>query len=196
MLWVCLQWIYNFTQLQEEHSVPTSYVQAASMLQEQSINTEFLKYDIINLAHVTTMQELSKAINSDAGNKKTGRLLAVKCDVSQEEDVKAAFQRAQAEFGGVDVCVNNAGLAHNAPLLSGNTSDWKNMLDVRKLEFIENSSYLVTLCGGVCAGLACQTFMAVGDWERLCACFTGWIRIQIIKIPFLSKMSPGQRGDL
>lgn len=44
--------------------------------------------------------------------------------------MKAAFQKARDEFGGVDVCVNNAGLAHNAPLLSGATSDWKNMLDV------------------------------------------------------------------
>ncbi len=55
----------------------------------------------------------------------------MQCDVSQEDQVKAAFQRAQAVFGGVDVCVNNAGLAHDAPLLSGTTSDWKNMLDVR-----------------------------------------------------------------
>ena len=58
--------------------------------------------------------------------------MAVKCDVSQEEEVKVAFKKARAEFGGVDVCVNNAGLAHNAPLLSGATSDWKSMLDVRK----------------------------------------------------------------
>ena len=34
-------------------------------------------------------------------------------------------------FGGVDVCVNNAGLAHDAPLFSGTTSDWKEMLEVR-----------------------------------------------------------------
>ena len=54
----------------------------------------------------------------------------MKCDVSREEEVKTAFQLAQAEFGGVDVCVNNAGLAHVAPLLSGTTNDWKEMLDV------------------------------------------------------------------
>ncbi|ORU93743.1 MAG: hypothetical protein A6F71_09015 [Cycloclasticus sp. symbiont of Poecilosclerida sp. M] len=70
---------------------------------------------------------MSKEISGVDG---VGKLLAVKCDVSKEEEVKATFQRAQAEFGGVDVCVNNAGLAHNAPLLSGATSDWKNMLDV------------------------------------------------------------------
>ena len=70
---------------------------------------------------------MSKEISRVDG---VGKLLAVKCDVSKEEEVKATFQRAQAEFGGVDVCINNAGLAHNAPLLSGATNDWKNMLDV------------------------------------------------------------------
>lgn len=54
----------------------------------------------------------------------------MKCDVRVEDDVKAVFQKAVAEFGGVDVCVNNAGLAHDAPLLSGATSNWKEMLDV------------------------------------------------------------------
>lgn len=80
--------------------------------------------------NVGKIEELSEVINK-AG--KSGRLIAVKCDVSQEDEVKAAFQKARDEFGGVDVCINNAGLAHNAPLLSGATSDWKNMLDVNVL---------------------------------------------------------------
>ena len=40
------------------------------------------------------------------------------------------FAAAKAQFGGIDVCVNNAGLAHDAPLLSGSTDDWRNMLEV------------------------------------------------------------------
>ena len=76
------------------------------------------------------IQDLSKVM-SEANA--PGRLVAVKCDVSQEEEVKVAFKKAQAEFGGVDVCVNNAGVGHDAPLLSGATSDWKSMLDVRTL---------------------------------------------------------------
>ncbi|MED6269316.1 hypothetical protein CHARACLAT_031812 [Characodon lateralis] len=36
----------------------------------------------------------------------------------------------QSAAQGVDVCINNAGLAHPEPLLSGKTSGWKNMLDV------------------------------------------------------------------
>ena len=56
--------------------------------------------------------------------------MAVKCDVAKEDEVKAMFAMAKAQFGGIDVCVNNAGLAHDAPLLSGTTDDWRNMLEV------------------------------------------------------------------
>ena len=51
----------------------------------------------------------------------------------KEEDVQAAFEAAKDKFGGVDVCISNAGLAHNAPLLSGSTSDWKEMAEVGEL---------------------------------------------------------------
>ena len=57
--------------------------------------------------------------------------MAVKCDVSKEDEVKAMFAAAKAEFGGVDMCVNNAGFALDAPLLSGSTEDWRSMLEVR-----------------------------------------------------------------
>lgn len=41
------------------------------------------------------------------------------------------FSAIKTLLQGVDVCINNAGLAHNEPLLSGRTEGWKNMLDVR-----------------------------------------------------------------
>ncbi|XP_047217740.1 dehydrogenase/reductase SDR family member 11-like isoform X3 [Girardinichthys multiradiatus] len=43
------------------------------------------------------------------------------------------FAAVKAKHKGVDVCINNAGLAHPEPLLSGKTSSWKNMLDVSVL---------------------------------------------------------------
>lgn len=41
------------------------------------------------------------------------------------------FAAIKAQHGGVDVCINNAGLAHPETLLNGKTSGWKNMMDVR-----------------------------------------------------------------
>ena len=76
--------------------------------------------------HTRTHQALATELEGTA----VGKLVAVKCDVKKEEDIKATFEVAKKEFGGVDVCVSNAGLAHNAPLLSGSTEDWRDMLEV------------------------------------------------------------------
>lgn len=54
----------------------------------------------------------------------------MRCDVTNEEEIKCVFSVAKTQFGGIDVCVNNAGLAHNAPLLTGETNEWRQMLEV------------------------------------------------------------------
>jgi 3-oxoacyl-[acyl-carrier protein] reductase len=43
-------------------------------------------------------------------------VIAVKADVSRADEVRAMFDRAQHEFGGIDVLVNNAGIMQLAPL--------------------------------------------------------------------------------
>ena len=40
------------------------------------------------------------------------------------------FAEIKEKYGGVDVCINNAGLAHPSNLLEGETEDWRHMLDV------------------------------------------------------------------
>ena len=95
------------------------------------------------------MQRLSESLSSTAGG---GKLVAMKCDVCNEDEIKSVFSSAKDQFGGIDVCINNAGLAHNAPLLTGDTKDWKNMLDVIKytcrLLIIGSSSLLIGQCVG------------------------------------------------
>ena len=89
-----------------------------------------VSYPSLQVALSKYFLSLTQGLAKTLSGENVGRLVAVKCDVSIEEEVKAAFEKAETEFGGVDVCINNAGLAHNAPLLTGATSDWKNMLDV------------------------------------------------------------------
>ncbi|KAM9318986.1 dehydrogenase/reductase SDR family member 11-like [Pholidichthys leucotaenia] len=60
----------------------------------------------------------------------SGVLVPIKCDLSKEEEILSMFAAIKGQYKGVDVCINNAGLAHPEPLLSGKTSGWKNMLDV------------------------------------------------------------------
>lgn len=56
--------------------------------------------------------------------------MTVTCDVSKESDVQSMFSQINEKYGGVDVCINNAALLLNAPLLTGSTADWQSMVDV------------------------------------------------------------------
>jgi len=62
-----------------------------------------------------------------------GEMFPIQCDVTEESQVLEMFSFIKQKFGTLQVCVNNAGLAHHAPLLSGETKHWKNMLDVNVL---------------------------------------------------------------
>ncbi|KAL8199167.1 UNVERIFIED_CONTAM: Dehydrogenase/reductase SDR member 11 [Gekko kuhli] len=59
-----------------------------------------------------------------------GTLVPYKCDLSVEEEILSMFSAIKTLHQGVDVCVNNAGLARPEPLLSGKTEGWRTMLDV------------------------------------------------------------------
>jgi NAD(P)-dependent dehydrogenase (short-subunit alcohol dehydrogenase family) len=53
--------------------------------------------------------EVERAVSEMAGAGE-GRVAGAACDVRDYEEVKALFEHAAAEFGGVDVLVNNAGV--------------------------------------------------------------------------------------
>jgi len=63
----------------------------------------------------------------------SGSVLTRACDLRDEAQILAAFDAARERFGGVDVLVNNAGLGRRAPLSSGATEDWREMLEVNVL---------------------------------------------------------------
>jgi rhamnulose-1-phosphate aldolase/alcohol dehydrogenase len=52
------------------------------------------------------------------------RVLGVAVDVSDEQSVAAALDATVLRFGGLDIVVNNAGLASSAPLLETETADY------------------------------------------------------------------------
>ena len=63
----------------------------------------------------------------------SGELMPLAADLRDESQIQAMFERVRAEWGGVDVIVNNAGLGHAAPLVSGSSEEWREMLDVNVL---------------------------------------------------------------
>ena len=80
---------------------------------------------LIFITSYTKLQELAKTLEPEKGH-----LQAMQCDVRKESDVIELFEKIRQEKGRLDVCVNNAGLAHPAPLLSGETDQWRDMLEV------------------------------------------------------------------
>jgi len=60
-----------------------------------------------------------------------GRALPVQVDVRDEEQIKAAVQKAVDAFGGIDILVNNAGFSRHGPIDSEDFEErWARHLDV------------------------------------------------------------------
>ena len=62
-----------------------------------------------------------------------GELLPVTADLRDETQILSMFATTRERFGGVDVLINNAGLGHLAPLTSGATEHWREMLELNVL---------------------------------------------------------------
>jgi rhamnulose-1-phosphate aldolase/alcohol dehydrogenase len=58
------------------------------------------------------------------------RAVAVGLDVTDEAAVAAAFEQAALAYGGLDVVVSNAGVAHSCPVDRLELRDWRRSLDV------------------------------------------------------------------
>jgi NAD(P)-dependent dehydrogenase (short-subunit alcohol dehydrogenase family) len=54
-----------------------------------------------------------------------GRALAVAMDVTREDSVRVGFEEAVLAYGGLDVLVSNAGVAHSAPVDRMALADWE-----------------------------------------------------------------------
>ena len=74
------------------------------------------------------------------------------CDISKESDVKNMFDVINKDWGGLDICVNNAGMAYDDTILDGNPERWRTIYNVSNriqsilshnhLDCIEVSFYL------------------------------------------------------
>ena len=63
------------------------------------------------------------------------KMSCYRCDVTKENDVIKMFEKINAEHGGIDVLINNAGLTRDAPLLSGDVASWNLMLQVSGMKY-------------------------------------------------------------
>ena len=60
-----------------------------------------------------------------AGAVGAGRALGLEMDVTREASVRAAFEATVLAYGGLDILVSNAGIAHSAPVVRLELADWE-----------------------------------------------------------------------
>ena len=105
---------------------------------------------------------------------KTGRkVIAIKCDVTNEEDVKRMVDEVVEKLGGLDFCHANAGICINAPADEMTYAQWKKNLDVNlNSVFLTDTiagRYMLTHGGGSIINTASMSAHIVNVPQPQCA---------------------------
>ncbi|WRZ93490.1 SDR family oxidoreductase [Streptomyces sp. NBC_01007] len=82
---------------------------------------------LISDAHTRRLKETAETLATEFG---PGRVTALPCDVTDEDQVQALFDTATGLHGRLDIIVNNAGLGGTSPLVDMTDEQWSKVLDV------------------------------------------------------------------
>ena len=80
--------------------------------------------------YVSNPEAAEEIAHSICGDDLCGHGIAIKADVSKEDQVVDMFKKTVDHFGTVDICVPNAGLQRDFPLHEMPLKDWQLVLDV------------------------------------------------------------------
>ena len=83
------------------------------------------------LARKADVLAAAKAEVAKAAGKTNGKFEAYSCDVAKAEPIADTFKKVVADFGKVDIVVNNAGISHAKPFDTVTDEDWQGDLDLK-----------------------------------------------------------------
>ncbi len=81
---------------------------------------------VISDAHERRVGETADALGEEFGDRPT----ALRCDVTDEDDVQRLLATALDDLGHIDIWMNNAGLGGNGPVTELTDEQWSKVLDV------------------------------------------------------------------
>ncbi len=74
--------------------------------------------------------EALEKLQADLSGRHPGAMYIQRCDVTNEEEVRALVESAAAKFGGLDVFVANAGILISGPIAGFPVEKWRKVIDV------------------------------------------------------------------
>ena len=77
------------------------------------------------VSHPEVADDVVKQIEKNGGN-----AIAIKADVSKEDEVHAMFQQMYDKYGTIDILVNNAGIQKDSPIENMTLADWQLVINV------------------------------------------------------------------
>ena len=81
-----------------------------------------------------------------------GNVIAIGCDVADEQQVKAAVEQVLAAFGRIDILVNNAGIIRDAMFHKMTDDQWHQVINVNLNGLYHCCKYVVPLMRQQCYG--------------------------------------------
>lgn len=108
----------------------------------------FIAEEAAGVAILDYNLEKAQAVAAEVG----GNILAIACDVSKEEQVKAAIAQVLAAFGRIDILVNNAGIIRDAMFHKMSDDQWNQVINVNLNGLYYCCKHVVPLMREQCYG--------------------------------------------
>lgn len=90
----------------------------------------FLEKGYNVLAASSSIDNLNKASSKIIEKNYSGNFDTLRCDISNDEDVKVVFEKCKKLFSQVDIVINAAAIIQNQQFVDLNINDWQKMVDI------------------------------------------------------------------
>ncbi|MGB0953459.1 MAG: bifunctional aldolase/short-chain dehydrogenase [Planctomycetota bacterium] len=87
---------------------------------------------LLDAGAAVALLDREEAAAQEAAGRLGGAVMSVACDVTSEASMHEALNAVCARFGGVDILIPNAGVAHVAPLQELEAADWERVVAVNQ----------------------------------------------------------------